>query len=131
MAVGDKPSPFDFVSDISFGKQNNLIEAHEAAYNPFLTNRAFSYHLDSLFEANDMNMWPQLAHRLQNSYLLNILVRRKRFAKWAKRVKREEDLLLLCEVLEINMKRANEVFDLLTDDDIEKLKETRDVGGVK
>lgn len=129
--MSSNTTPFSFVSDISFDKKNIFSASTESQYNSFLINRAFSYHIDSLFEANDMNMRPNLWKEAQNSYLLNILVRRKRFAKWAKRVKREEDLLLLCEVLEINMKRANEVFDLLTDDDIEKLKETRDVGGVK
>ena len=47
-------NPFDFVSAVSYTKQDIMPDTlAEKAYNPFITNKALSYHQDSvLFKEN-------------------------------------------------------------------------------
>ena len=60
-------------------------------YNPFMINRALSYHPDCIFEANEMNLLSNLDRKLQYSFYLNsIRPARRQFAKWAKPVHNQD-----------------------------------------
>ena len=77
--------PFDYVNSINNTKKNLIEdETSEKGYNPFLTNRALSYHVDSLLYANDMNMLSILDNKLQYDYYLHGLKKSKRYSKWHK-----------------------------------------------
>lgn len=80
---------WDFVNDITNDKKNlfntsDNIKLAEKVYEPFLVNRALSYHPDCIIPANEMNMNGHIDKRMQHSYLLNTIRPRKRFSKWAK-----------------------------------------------
>lgn len=80
---------WDFVNDITNDKKNlfntsDNIKLAEKVYEPFLVNRALSYHPDCIIPANEMNMNSHIDKRMQHSYLLNTIRPRKRFSKWAK-----------------------------------------------
>ena len=52
-------SPFDFVTSISFSKQNLITEsewpdATEKEYLPFMVNKALSYFQDTILFSNEM-----------------------------------------------------------------------------
>jgi hypothetical protein len=80
-------NPFDFVTAAGHTKQDLIAEDpdSEKDYVPFVTNRAFSYHADSLLAANEMNRLHHLDKAMQFKFLLNVLKPRKRYGgKWAK-----------------------------------------------
>lgn len=108
-------NPFDYVSDASFEKANIWDDQKsEKEYVPFITNRAFSYHIDALMDANTMNMLWELPPKMQYFYYLNVLPKRRRFSKWFKPEK--DDLLMAVQhAYNLNPKKAKAMIPLLTD----------------
>ena len=128
-------NPFDFANDINFGKKDIITdsanpELAEKTYNPFLTNRALSYFPDTIQFANMMNKNSHIDHLLQYSFLLNIIRKRKRFSKWFK--KNDDDVLeMVIEYYGYSVNKAKEALKILTDDQLEKIKEKMTKGGMK
>ena len=128
-------NPFDFVNDINFGKKDIMTDSDnpelaEKTYNPFLTNRALSYFPDTIQFANMMNNNSHIDNMLQYSFLLNIIRKRKRFSKWFK--KNDDDVLeMVIEYYGYSVNKAKEALKILTDDQLEKIKEKMTKGGMK
>jgi len=125
-------NPFDFVNDIFKDKKNLMVdEITEKEYQPFLVNKSLSYHMDCIIFANEMNRRHHLDKKLQYSYLINIVRSRKRpFAKWIKSEK-SEDLQCVKTYYNLSESKAKEALSLLSDKQIEILKEKTDIGGLR
>ena len=77
--------PFDYVNAINYTKKDIMeTEEDEGVYNSFLVNRSLSYFGDTAILANEMNISHHIDNRLQFSFLINIIRKRKRFSKWLK-----------------------------------------------
>lgn len=124
-------SPFDYVKEILSGNKQLIVdELTEKEYKPFLTNRSLSYHRDCIFYANEMNQHHHLDNKLQNDFLLNIVRKNKRpFAKWVKTVK-SDDIECIKQVYHISDQKAKEVLSILTQEQIEELKQMANTGGL-
>jgi hypothetical protein len=124
-------SPFEFSNQILQGKKQLIVdEATEAEYVPFMVNRALSYHKDCVLYANEMNRRHQLDNKLQNDYLLNTIRAKKRpFNKWIKPEK-SEDISCIKSFYGFSDAKARDALRLLTDKQIQELKEKADKGGL-
>ena len=58
-------NPFDYVKAIN---EKRSISNH-SSYTPFLSNRAFSYNLDTILAANEMNKYPDLPPEVQFAFM--------------------------------------------------------------
>lgn len=125
----DNLSPFDFVDAIYSGKNLIRDEHTERQYNSFLINRALSFGADTVIPANEMNCRPHLEKRMQNAFLINIVVPRKRYNKWLKGKAKTEDVLAVQEYYSISYKKARECTPLLSDDQLKIIKESLYKGG--
>jgi hypothetical protein len=125
-------SPFDYVNAILQNKKKLIVdELTEKSYAPFLVNRSLSYHKDCIFYANEMNRYHQIDKKLQNDFLLNIVRSQKRpFAKWVK-AEKSEDLECIKQIFGFSESKAREAFRLLSKEQIQKLKEQTDIGGLR
>ena len=125
-------NPFDYVNQILYGKKNLIVdEQTEKNYNPFIVNRSLSYHYDCVLYANEMNRRHFLDKKLQNSFLINTVRSRKRpFAKWVKSEK-SEDLECVKKYFNYSEMRAREVLLLLSEDQIQQIKEKTESGGLR
>ena len=125
-------SPFDYVNEILHGKKNLIVDkVTEDKYDAYLTNRALSYHYDCILFANEMNRRSFLDKKMQNSFLINTIRSKKRpFAKWLKSEKREE-LQCVKTYFGYSTRRAKEILSLLSDEQIQKLKEKTEAGGLR
>lgn len=94
----------------------------EADYKPFLTNRAMSYHPDSVFFAADMNLYPGVDSLLQFDYYMHSLRARRRRSSWFKPHSTEDEAAII-EIMGYNKTRAREAARVLSDDQLQKLKE--------
>ncbi len=123
-------SPFDYVNEILQTKKQLIVDAQtEKAYEPFLVNKTLSYHKDCIMYANEMNRRHQLDKKLQNDYLLNTIRPRKRsFNKWVK-AEKSEDLACVKTYFGYSDAKAREALRLLSDEQIQQLKEKTDTGG--
>jgi len=128
-------NPFDYINDASHTKKNLMRDSEndelaEKGYNPWLTNIAFSNHPDTILHANLMNMNHHLDHRPQYEYYVHSLRSKKRFGKWSKK-KENEDLDMVCKYYNCNPNVGKEYLSLLNKEQIEKIKNSYDPGGVK
>lgn len=121
---------FDYVNAILQSKKELIVdEITEKGYDPFVTNRALSYHKDCVLYANEMNRYYILDKKLQNDFLLNTIRSQKRpFAKWVK-AEKSEDLECIKQVFGFSNTKAREAIRLLSKEQIQKLKEQTDIGG--
>ena len=125
-------SPFEIISAIGYTKDVDDYpeEVVEDIYNHFLINRTLSYHADCLVYANEMNQRHQSDSWLQFHFYLNSLRPRKRFAKWEK-ANKVDDLDTVKLAYEYNNRKALQVIDLLSDEQINELKKDPKGGVVK
>ena len=101
----------------------------EKDYNPYIINRALSFHYDCVMQANEMNKFPSLPGTLQYHYLLNSIRGYKRpFRPWQKR-ETIENLETVKEYFGYSNEKAKEVLVLLDADQIEEIKKAIHKGG--
>lgn len=125
-------NPFDYVNAILQTKTNLIVdETTEKEYNPFLTNRALSYHKDCIMFANEMNLHSNVDKKMQFDFHLNTVRSKKRpFAKWVKSEK-SEDLECIKQIYNFSDSKAREVLRLLSKDQLQQLKKMTDIGGLR
>jgi hypothetical protein len=123
-------NPFDYVNAILQNKKQLIVDdLTEKDYIPFLVNRSLSYHSDCIMYANEMNRRHFLDKKLQNDFLINTVRSRKRpFAKWVKSEK-SEDIVWVKLAYGLSDSKAREALRLLSDEQIQLLKEKTDTGG--
>lgn len=124
-------SPFDFVNAINSTSKKDLIADDldmEKLYVPFMVNRALSYFPDTIFHANEMNIFSCLDNKLQNSYFLNIVRPSKRFAKWVKK-QDNNDINVVMEFYGFNRDKAIQVLSILSSDQLTIIKNKLAKGG--
>ena len=117
-------NPFAYVEAVTATKRDVIREGElrEQDYNPFMVNRALSYHLDTVLYADDMNVLPDLDKIMQYDYYLHSIRARKRFAKWHKRSLVEVEEILMM-VYKYSRRHAAEAVLALTDEQAKQLIE--------
>ena len=125
-------NPFDYVNSILQNKKNLIVdELTEKEYQPFLVNRTLSYHKDCILYANEMNRRHLTDKKLQYDFFPNTIRSQKRpFAKWIK-TEKSEDLECIKQVFGLSNEKAREAMRLLSNEQIQQLKEQTDTGGLR
>ena len=95
-----------------------------------MSNKSLSYFTDTVLHANEMNRYAHLDNRLQYEYYLNAVRKRKRFSRWDKNNKSEK-FDLIKEYYGYSDRKVNEVMDLISDKELEQIKELVDTGEKK
>ena len=122
--------PFDFINSITYKKDIVMDSNGEAAYNPFLTNRALSQFIDCVLLANEMNQRHHVDNKLQYDYLINRIRPKKRFKKWDKK-QDNETIELIKEYYSCNNDKARVALSLLSKQQLDIIKMKLNKGGVK
>jgi len=102
----------------------------EKEYIPFVVNKCLSYFPDTIFYANQINVRSSLDKKMQYDYLRLSVSKRKRFSKWFKEEK-NDNIKLIQEYYGYSYRRAKEVLECFTDDNIRTIKDSLKTGGVK
>lgn len=123
-------NPFDYVNSINDTKKDIMTTENEKSYNSFMVNRSLSYFPDTVALANVMNQYHHLDNRLQYSFLINSIRKRKRFSKWVK-PELEHDLEVVKEYYGYSNEKARQIMPLLSPSQIQKIKEKVNKGGRK
>lgn len=119
--------PFDFVNSINFTKKNMMRgtendDLAEKSYVPYLTNKALSYHTDTLLYANEINRLHFLDNKLQYEFYLNTLRKKKRFAKWAK-ADSNDDIEMISQYFNYSPSKAKIALTVLSKENLQEIKE--------
>ncbi len=100
------------------GKEEEI----ERKYPSFMINRALSQYEDTVLLANEVNrMSASLDPKLQYDFLYHLVPKKRRFSKWAK-AQKSDTINMIVEAYNISVRKAEEISDLLSEDDIENLR---------
>jgi hypothetical protein len=127
----EKKSSYFFFKSIC-NKDNVLDENPDLIkdYSPYVINRYFSFHYDSIGSSNEMNQWRFLDGKLQFDYFINTLRKRKRSLVWE--VSSEgEDISLIKEYYNVSLSKAKDIYKLLSVDELGVIRKRLDKGGLR
>ena len=108
-------SPFKYVQNINSGIKNVEITKE---YNKFLINRAFSYHLDTVLIANELNKYPNIDNDVHYAAMVNLITPRQRFSKWAK-VQKDVRAETISKFFKISYREAQLQAEIYNDEQVE------------
>jgi len=122
----------DWLNSINFSKTNILDEEPHLAkeYPAFIVNRCLSGHLDCILFANEMNKYHFLDKDMQYQFYINILRKRKRFSPWIRKDK-VTDLDCVKQYYGYSNEKASQALKVLSNEQIEFIKQRLDTGGTK
>ena len=122
-------NPFEYIKAINDSKKDIMVdELSEKGYNPFIINRNFSFFIDTVLYANEMNKHHHLDNRLQFDFFIYIIKKKKRFSKWMK-PQDIENLELIKTYYGYSNDKAKSILSLLDNKQIEELKQRINQGG--
>jgi hypothetical protein len=122
-------NPFEYLKAINETKKDIMVDdIAEKEYNPFIINRGLSFFKDTILYANEMNRYHHLDHRVQFDFLINIIRKKKRWSKWIK-TSEVDNLELIKEYYGYSNEKAKSVLSLLSNEQIEQLKQRIYKGG--
>ena len=127
-------SPFEFINQINHGKKNLIDETPELEkdYKPFIVNRGLSFNHDTALYANEMNFRHHADYKLQFDFFLNSIRPKKRYGKWLKRKKENNETLdLIKEYCKCSYAKARDYALLLNDSQLDIIRQHIDTGGLK
>ena len=119
-----KPSPFLYVKSINEKK----IEDDLSGYVPFLVNRAFAMHLDTVILSEQMNQYHLLSPRLQYDFYYNAVRKGRRFG-FPKKPEDPTNLELVQTYYQYSREKALQALEILTPEQLLQIKESLDNGG--
>jgi len=123
----------DYLNSINLSKKNLMGDedpAWEKNYPPYIINKCMSHHMDTVMFANEMNQYPGLDKKLQYDFFINTVRPRKRFSPWGKKEK-VKDIELVKEFYGYSTEKAMQALRILTDNQLEIIKDKLNKGGKK
>ena len=120
----------EWLSSINQTKKNLIDEdsSLEKEYSPYIINRIYSGHLDSVIMANEMNLYHFLPKKLQYDFFLNILRTKKRFSPWLRKDE-IKSLDLVKRYYGYSNEKAKQALRILTQEQLEFIKSKFETGG--
>ena len=119
---------FDLLNDITDKKQGHFDDESIKEYKPFLVNRFLSFDMSCVHPANEMNIRSSLDKDIQYNYLLNAVRKKKRFLKYQKKDS-INNLETIQEYFGYSIKKAKEVVDLFSKEQINQMEKSLEKGG--
>ena len=142
--MADKLTPFDFIKSINEGRKGEHLlkdckadqslehsnpEARDKDYVPFIINRGLSYFKDTCIFANEMNLKSDIPARMQYDFYRNIVSPKRRFSKWGKKEKANDDIKLIQKAYDYSRQKAEAVYPIFTKGQLNELRSLFDKGG--
>jgi len=122
----------DWLNSINFTKENLMEQDPDSKkdYAPYIINRCLSGHLDCILFVNEMNKYSFLDKDLQYNFYLNTLRKKKRFSPWLRKDK-VRDLECIKTYYGYSNEKASQALKILSNEQIEFIKQRLDTGGIK
>lgn len=96
---------------------------------PFVINKSLSAHIDIILLCNEMNISPFLDKKLQYDFLFHSVKKyKRRYQKWIK-YNEPKCIDLVKEYYSCSAKKAEEYLSILTEDQLEYIKQKTNKGG--
>lgn len=122
----------DWLNSINQTKKNIIDEDPSSIkeYNPFIINKCFSSHIDTLMYANEMNKNYSLDKKLQYDFLINIVRSKKRYSPWLRKEK-IQDIEVVKSYYGYSNEKAHQALKILTKEQLNFIKSKFETGGLR
>lgn len=129
-----------YENSINSGKEPLSLENQEFKYEKWRTNTSLANHLDTIMDANQMNLNYHLSDQMHYNYLFYSVRKKKRFGskkserdKQLEREQKEEadKIALISEYYKYNTVNAKAALRVLTESQLEIIRKRMERGGVK
>ncbi len=122
----------DWLNSINQSKKNILDEdpTLEKEYPPYIINKCLSGSIDCIMFVNELNINNRLDKKLQYDFLINTVRTKKRFSPWVKKEK-IKDLEYVKSYYGYSTEKAEQALRILSEEQINVIKQKLDVGGTK
>ena len=117
-------NPFDYVRAIN--EKRNIDDPTQ--YVPYLSNIAFSYSLDTVMLANEMNCHPNMPPECQFDFMNGTVKKGSRYNKWHKD-EEHPHLEMVMQYFNYSKQKALQALQVLTQDNIRDIIDSMDTGG--
>ena len=118
----------DWLNSINFNKED--LSENISSSPPYIVNRCLSGHIDCIFFANEMNIHHHIPKDMQYSFYLNSLRKKKRFSPWIRKDK-VKDLECVKQYYGYSNEKASQALKILTQEQLDFIKQRLDTGGTK
>ena len=120
----------DWLNSINLTKKNLIDEnpSIEKEYVPYIINRIYSGHLDSVMFANEMNKYSFLDKKIQYDFYLNSLRSKKRFSPWLLK-DTLKDLVYVKRYYGYSNEKAQQALKILTKEQLNFIRLKFETGG--
>ena len=120
----------DWLNSINQTKKNLIDEdpSLEKDYSPYIINRIYSGHLDSVMFANELNKYSFLDKKIQYDFYLNSLRSKKRFSPWLRKDK-IKDLDYVKRYYGYSNEKAQQALKILTKEQLNFIRLKFETGG--
>ena len=120
----------DWLNSINQTKKNLIDEdpSIEKEYPPYIINRIYSGHLDSVMFANELNKYSFLDKKIQYDFYLNSLRSKKRFSPWLRKDK-IKDLDYVKRYYGYSNEKAQQALKILTKEQLNFIRLKFETGG--
>ena len=125
-----KVSPFDLAHDLTTRERYDSDVSEMKSYTKFLLNRTLSYHPDLIAYANEMNIHIDVSDKLHYDYMHHSIDKKRRSKKYWAKSKKYEYLEMVTEYFNYSNQKALSALSVLSDSDIETIKNLMNKGGV-
>ena len=125
-----KVSPFDLAHDLTTRERYDSDVSEMKSYTKFLLNRTLSYHPDLIAYANEMNIHIDVSDKLHYDYMHHSIDKKRRSKKYWAKSKKYEHLEMVKEYFNYSNQKALSALSVLSDSDIEAIKNLMNKGGV-
>jgi hypothetical protein len=122
----------DWLNTINQTKKNIIDEdpSIEREYTPYVINRCLSGYIDCILFVNELNINNRLDKKLQYDFLINTVRTKKRFSPWMKKEK-IKNLEYVKSYYGYSTEKAQQALRILSEEQIDFIKQKLDVGGTK
>jgi hypothetical protein len=122
----------DWLNSINQTKKNLLDEDRtlEKEYPSYIINKCLSGSIDCIMFVNELNINNRLDKKLQYDFLINTVRTKKRFSPWIKKEK-IKDLEYVKSYYGYSTEKAEQALRILSEEQINFIKQKLDVGGTK
>ena len=120
----------DWLNSINQTKKNLIDEdpSLEKDYSPYIVNRIYSGHLDSILFANEMNQHHFIPKKMQYDFFLNTLRSKKRFSPWLRKDE-IKDLDLVKRYYDYSNEKAKQALRILSKEQLNFIRSKFEIGG--
>lgn len=122
----------DWLNSINQSKKNIIDEdpSYEKEYPPYIVNKCLSGSIDCIMLVNELNINNRLDKKLQYDFLINTVRTKKRFSPWIKKEK-IKNLECVKSYYGYSTEKAEQALRILSEEQIDFIKQKLDVGGKK